>query len=48
VKSIFMPDFPLAHFLSPDSGGEGGVREDFHGAFYQMFEGNEFGGHITN
>jgi len=26
VKSIFAPDFPLTLPLSPDSGGEGGVR----------------------
>ena len=34
MNSIFIPDFPLTLPLSPDSGGEGGVRGDSHGAFY--------------
>ena len=34
ANSIFIPDFPLTLPLSPDSGGEGGVRGDSHGAFY--------------
>jgi hypothetical protein len=29
--------FPLTLPLSPDSGGEGGVRGDFHGPFYATF-----------
>jgi hypothetical protein len=37
VNSIFIPDFPLTLPLSPDSGGEGGVRGDSHGAFYTTF-----------
>jgi hypothetical protein len=37
VNSIFIPDFPLPLPLSPDSGGEGGVRGDSHGAFYATF-----------
>jgi hypothetical protein len=37
VNSIFIPDFPLTLPLSPDSGGEGGVRGDSHGAFYATF-----------
>jgi hypothetical protein len=30
-------DFPLTLPLSPDSGGEGGVRGDFRGAFSATF-----------
>jgi len=37
VNSIFIPDFPLTLPLSPDSGGEGGVRGDSHGAFFTTF-----------
>jgi len=37
VNSIFIPDFPLTLPLSPDSGGEGGVRGDSHDAFYATF-----------
>jgi hypothetical protein len=37
VNSIFIPDFPLTLPLSPDSGGEGGVRGDSDGAFYTTF-----------
>jgi hypothetical protein len=37
VNSIFTPNFPLTLPLSPDSGGEGGVRGDFHAAFYATF-----------
>jgi hypothetical protein len=37
VNSIFIPDFPLTLPLSPDSGGEGGVRGKSHGAFYATF-----------
>jgi hypothetical protein len=29
--------FPVTLPLSPDSGGEGGVRGDFHGPFYATF-----------
>jgi hypothetical protein len=29
--------FPLTLSLSPPSGGEGGVRGDFHGPFYATF-----------
>jgi hypothetical protein len=37
VNSIFIPDFPLTLPLSPDSGGEGGVRGNSHGVFYATF-----------
>jgi hypothetical protein len=37
VNSIFIPDFPFTLPLSPDSGGEGGVTGDSHGAFYATF-----------
>jgi hypothetical protein len=35
VNSIFIPDFPLTLPLSPDSGGEGGVRGILTALFMQ-------------